>query len=218
MRRGIIILIMSLFSSLLYSQRICEKTRELVRLSGNTTVYLYQEVSNKQGFYYVPAEVQLLKKNGKPAYSFLEYGKGTPTGAILHCMLSWGLDKKQLNELKRYVQKKHGEQAKLLGGVHLESVNNDLIISTSKPLGAILKKSLKSKGSLPTMPSSKMAVSFRMNASDAKLVKQAIKNPSKFRGVQFRMKYHLITYNCRSGIKAAKKSSIQIEGKLTKWF
>lgn len=218
MKKNFVIIVLSLFNSLMYSQRICENTKELVSLSDNINVYVYQEVGNKQAFYYVPIEIQIANKKGKSEYSFLEYGKGTPSGAIFHCLLTWGLDKKQLRELRQYVQKKYGEQAQVLGGVHLEKVNNQLFISSTKPLGRILRNSLKSKGTLPTMSGSKMAISFKLNKEEARLVKQAIKKPEKFRGVNFKMNYYLTIYTCGFGVKTAKRTSIQLQGKLNKWF
>lgn len=209
---------MSFFTSHVYSQRICENTKELVKLSENTQVYIYQEIGNKYAYYYLPVEIQLSKKKGKPTYSYLEYGKGTPNGAIFHCLFTWGLEKKQLRQLQQYVQKKYGEQAQVLGGVHLEKVNNQLIISDTKPLGNILKNSLKSKGTPPTMSGNQMAVSFKLSREDAKQVKEAIKNPTRFKGVYFELNYYLTTYTCGFGVKTASRKKVQLRGKLNKWF
>lgn len=218
MKRCLAIAIIGMFSSLMYSQRICENTKELVTLANNVNVYVYQEIGNKHAYYYVPVEVQISTKNGKPEYSFLEYGKGTSEGAIFHCLLTWGLTKKQQSNLTNYLQKKYGEQVKVLGSVYLENVNNELFISTTKPLGKILKSSLKSKGTLPTMSGNKMAISFKLTKEEANQVKQAIENPSKFRGVYVGMNYYLTTYSCGFGVKKAKKATIQLKGKLDKWF
>lgn len=212
----IAILIVHTYAS---AQRICASTKERVILHYNTAVDIYKE-RGSDTYYYVPLHVQISTKNQKPQFSFQEYknNNNAPSeGAILHCLITWGLTKMQSLKLKQYIQHKFGADAVLAGAVNLEPLNSNIIFSKDK-VGKILSQALKSRGSLPTFSNSKMALSFHVPKKHVATIKQAIKNPYQFKNTSIEFRYIVKTFTCNSGISLTKTHTIKVTGQLQNWF
>lgn len=206
-----------------YSQIICQETKEKITLKNGNSVYVYQEknASNSPIYYYVPIQLNVSKSKEKPEYSFQEYKDsktGATGGAILHLLITWGLDSNERNELSQQIKKRHGNNARLSGAIYLDNKHSRVIITANTPLGQILNKSLKSKGAPPTLSSSKMALSFMLKKRDVEKVKNAIQSPSKFSKTVLKINYSFNTNTCKSSISLAKKNNINVVGQLQKWF
>ena len=206
-------------STTLFAQRICDNTKTNITLSDGIIVNVYK-ARGSDLYYYVPKRFQISKKNGNPEYTFQEYKTSSdtsPQGAILHCLITWGLTKTQHNELERCIKEKFGKTAILGGGISLEAIDNQIRFSNT-PLGNILNASLKSKGSLPTLSSSKMALSFRIKKSDVTTVREALKQSHKFKSTTLNFKYRYKAYTCNSGYNPVIDNTITLIGKLKDWF
>ncbi|MDD7887313.1 hypothetical protein [Flavivirga sp. 57AJ16] len=201
------------------SQRICDYTKEHVNLSHGISVDIFKE-RGSDNYYYIPNQLQLSTKKGKPEYSFQEYKeneKAAPSGAILHCLVTWGITPEQLNELRLCVKNKHGEKALVAGAMTMEPKSQKIEFSNTI-IGYILKHSLKSRGTLSTFSNSKTALSFHIKESDVATVREAIKTPSKFKGTTITLHYKYNSYTCNSGVRPMYDNETKIVGQLQKWF
>ena len=205
------------------AQVICKETKTLIQLRNGNTVHIYKERNSKNSpiYYYVPNQLKLVKKNGKPGYSFLDYKNANNTttdGAIFHMLVTWGLNKKELQELKLKIKSKYGGKASLAGAVYLDNIRSRISFSTHTNVGKILSQSLKSKGAPPTHASGKMALSFRFKKHQVNIVKQALKTPSKLKGTNMSINYTYKTNTCKQGLSVAQNTSTVLKGKLQNWF
>lgn len=201
------------------SQRICDYTKEHVNLSHGISVNIFKE-RGSDTYYYVPNQLQLSIKKGKPEYSFQEYKENdmaAPSGAILHCLVTWGITIEQLNELRGYVKSKHGKKAIVAGAITMEAKSQEIEFSHTI-MGYILKHSLKSRGTLSTLSNSKTALSFHIKENDVVTVREAIKNPYKFKKTTMTLHYKYHSYTCNSGISSMYENETKIVGQLQKWF
>ena len=206
-------------STNLFAQRICDNTKTNITLSDGIVVDVYRARGSNL-YYYVPKRLQISQKNGNPEYTFQEYRTSSgraPQGAIFHCLVTWGLTKTQQNELEKCIKEKFGKTAILAGGISLEAIDNQIRFSNT-PIGNILTTSLKSKGSLPTLSSSKIALSFRIKKSDVPTVKEALKQPHKFKSTTLNFQYRYKAYTCNSGYNPVIDNTITLIGKLKDWF
>lgn len=208
-----------LVSNPVISQRICDYTKEHVNLSNGISVNIFKE-RGSDTYYYVPNQLQLSTKKGIPEYSFQEYKENdmaAPSGAILHCLVTWGITIEQLNELRGYVKSKHGKKAIVSGAITMEAKSQEIEFSNTI-MGYILKHSLKSRGTLSTLSNSKTALSFHIKENDVVTIREAIMNPYKFKKTTMTLHYKYNSYTCNSGISSMYKNETKIIGQLQKWF
>ncbi|MDO5981474.1 hypothetical protein [Flavivirga spongiicola] len=213
------LIMMLLVSKTAVSQRICDYTKEHVNLSNGVSVDIFKERGSNT-YYYVPNQLRLSTKKGKPEYSFQEYKeneKAAPSGAILHCLVTWGITTEQLNELRLYVKNKHGDKAVVAGAITMEPKSQEVEFSHTI-IGYILKHSLKSRGTLSTLSNSKTALSFHIKKSDVVVIRDAIKNPNKLKKTTITLHYKYNSYTCNSGVSQMYNNETKIIGQLQKWF
>ena len=202
------------------AQQLCEDSRRQVTLKDGLEVFLFEERAGDR-IYFLPTALQLSKTNGKPGFSYQEYSyleNKTPDGAILHVLITWGLTKQQLGELKLFIRKHYGEDASLGGAVYLEVGTSGIVIADTTRAGKILNASLQSKGSPSTTPGGKMAMSFHIKKEGVEVIREAFGKPEKWSGTTISIHYNYKTYTCRKGISMVKNNTITLTGDLKKWF
>ena len=205
------------------AQRICEASKKKVTLKGGNTVWVYRELGNGAvpKFYYVPTRFQLHTKKGRSSYSYQMFDtqKGADSqGAILHFLVTWGLDSAQKRELQEHIKREFGPKAVLNGAVYLSSAAPRPIMGTDTELGKLLNASLTSVGTAPTNANGQMAMSFKIKGKAVKVLKQALLEPYRFGATQLMVDYVFSTHTCTSAIKVAKKQSIRVKGNFKSMF
>lgn len=213
-------MIVLLASVSVFAQRVCQHTKRLTTLSNNVNVFLFKEISSNR-IYFLPTILQLSENKGNPELSYQEYidqGSTSPDGAILHFLVTWGLNKRQFRELALQVKKLYGENASLGGALHLEAYQKDFKITNTTIIGRILNTSLKSKGNPPTTSSGKMAMSFHIKKENVNIITEAFTKPVELTGTFISIHYHYKTYICNKGINVAKYNTIKLIGNIKKWF
>ncbi|MCB0375081.1 MAG: hypothetical protein KDD04_04095 [Sinomicrobium sp.] len=204
----------------LAAQQVCDDSRSQVTLSSGENVWLFRERSGGR-VYYLPTTLRLSQTNGKPEFSFQEYtnpGSASPDGAILHFLVTWGLTKQQLDELAVCAAQHYGGNVVLGGALFLEADPSGLTISDKTEVGKILNATLQSKGSPPTTPDGKMALSFHIKKDGVKAVGEAFGKPSKLSGTILAIRYGYKTYTCGGGLNVAKDNIITLTGDMKKWY
>lgn len=206
-----------------YAQIICQETKEKIALNSGNSVYVYQEknTTDSPTYYYVPTQLNLSESKGQPEYSLLEYknsGSVTPDGAILHMLITWGLNNKELSELRQCIKHLYGSSATLSGALYLNNEASGITINTNTKTGQILNSALQSKGVPPTLSNGKMALSFRLKKEEVKIIREAIKNKSGFSKTLLKINYSYNTNTCKGSISLAKKNELSLEGHLQNWF
>lgn len=214
---SIILIFTLLLCTSVLAQRVCKESKMRVTLSNDFTVDVYKE-KGSDSFYYVPVSLQLSMRNKTPEYSFQEFKKNNVTeGAIFHCLVTWGITKRQKTELQQCITTRYGAKAILAGAIQLDATSQSIIFSNT-PIGKILKESLSSKGSIPTLSNSKMAMSFKIKKEHVATLKNALKTPYKLKNTTITLSYQFNIYNCKSAISTAAKNKIKVTGKLQNWF
>lgn len=168
------------------AQILNAESKVIIILSDHSEVILYQKANafDEAGeeYYYLPTHLRFGRsKNNDPEFSFLTYKKNKEvTGAILHFLVTWGLNKFQLDEACMKLKEMKGPEATLVGAVMPESKNysEGFVIEGTSTLVQILNRSMTSIGTTTVMPYAKIAASFQLNKEDSETFDKAIKNYS----------------------------------------
>lgn len=168
------------------AQILNAESKVIIILSDHSEVILYQKANafdeTGEEYYYLPTLLQFGRsKNNDPEFSFLTYKEGNKEkGAILHFLVTWGLNKLQLNEADMKLKEIKGPEAILMDAVIPESKNysEGFAIEGTSTLVQILNRSKTSMGTTTVMPHAKIAASFQLNNEDSKVFDQALKNNS----------------------------------------
>lgn len=158
----------------------------VITLKDHSEVTLYQKANSfdetGEEYYYLPTHLQFGRsKNNDPEFSFLTYkDRKEDKGAILHFLVTWGLNKLQLNEADLKLKEIKGPKATLMGAVMPEAENysEGFAIEGTSAIVNILNRSKTSIGSTTVMPHTKIAASFQLNKEDSEIFDNAIKNNS----------------------------------------
>lgn len=161
-----------------------------------TVMAAFDKEQTNSRYYYLPANLRISTKNdGTPEFSFLTYARednGEVTGGILHFLVRWGLAEKQEAELQTIVRKKTDSTGTLLGAALVTPLPSPVSweITAQTAVGKILNRSIASSGQAPTSPGSKMAISFKFNAEDAREMKAALEKQGGAGGDKMRLLFH----------------------------
>lgn len=181
------------------AQILNAESEVIITLSDHSEVTLYQKVNafdeSGEEYYYLPTLLHFGKsKNNDPEFSFLIYKEGKEiTGAILHFLVSWGLNKLQLNETDMKLKEIKGPKAILMGAVMPESKNysEGFIIEGTSTLVHILNRSKTTMGTTTVMPHAKIAASFQLNKEDSETFEKALKNNTELENTWLVLNYQI---------------------------
>lgn len=166
------------------AQILNAESEVMIILSDHSEVTLYQKANafdeTGEEYYYMPTHLQFGRsKSNDPEFSFLTYKEDKEyKGAILHFLLTWGLNKHQLDEADIKLKEIKGPEAILMGAVMPEAkdYSEGFVIEGTSTLVHILNSSKTSIGTTPVMPHAKIAASFQLNKEDSETFDKAIKN------------------------------------------
>ncbi len=148
---------------------------------GGFKVYAFPTYSDNSDFhpyYYLPVNMRVAEKNAAPEFSFIAYRKDSLSeieGGLLHFLLTWGLDSEQETLLDSLFKTHSDSLATLMGSLMVKPIEFE--ITTEKPIAKILKGTMSNVPKVPSFAGGKMAVSFKLNGEQAKMVRKAIKSP-----------------------------------------
>jgi hypothetical protein len=149
-----------------------------VPLDDGRVVVVYRAASEPHGYYYLPSEPRLASaEDGTPEFSFLKFisdrdsSTGIVSGAVLHLQVTWGLDVRQEDELRRRLLALR-PGADLRGAVPVESTTGERsfrVVSATLDGGESSSRVLAS-GRAPILAGGRAAVAASLNAIDAQLL------------------------------------------------
>lgn len=181
------------------SQQLIPGSRKEWILPDCTRVVVYKaetpgDVNN--ACYYLPANLRISEKNGKPEFSFMSWDSdddGHIDGAIMHLLLTWGLTEVQEARTLGLMRQK-GDSLLYLAGAPMMSARQGNVafkIVSDTQTGDVLNQSLRSQGSPPLSPGEKMALSFFFSPENAALMEDALLHTEKLKGIKFQLSFLL---------------------------
>jgi hypothetical protein len=125
-------------------------------------------------YYYLPVNLRIAERDGQPEFSFTAWradDRGPVEGAVLHVLMTWGLTAAQGLETAALLRSVDST-AVLAGALPVEAEDPGFTIRTDIEIGAILQRSLRSAGAVPTLPDGKIALAFMLSGPDAERFQQ----------------------------------------------
>lgn len=134
-------------------------------------------------YYYIPSHFRISFNESKQAEVSLlkisESENDPVTGGFLHTLFVWGLDAARDTELQNLIQTKVDSLGVLLGAT--TAVNDPVVpgikIAGKDELARTFRAGLKSSSGTATTPGSKMALSFRFDEAQMKVLQEALDDP-----------------------------------------
>jgi len=143
----------------------------------------------KDLFYYLPTNFRISKnEKGLPEFSLMYYTEEKVEEAILHFIIKWGLTEEQQLLTENMLNEIQDKPALIMGAISLNN-SEEFTISQNTQLGKILKRSLSSSSKPPLMSGAKMALSFKINAEDTKLLISLLENKNELQQTYFSFYY-----------------------------
>ena len=154
-------------------------------------------------FYYLPVNLRLSTGvDGVPEFNFMTYRTSDGSeiaGAIFNFLLVWGLTSKQEKETEMNIRATRDSLAVLAGVVSLELPvdSPSFLVYGDSELAQILRSRWSREPVAPVLPNTKIALSYRLTADEAKVVQEAIDKPALLKDVGFQLNFKI-----RGGNKA----------------
>ncbi|HOY06324.1 MAG TPA: hypothetical protein PLO67_13030 [Saprospiraceae bacterium] len=173
-----------------------------LKLSDGTSLVLCRQMSISRStpvYFYLPVNLRVSEENGNKEFLFMPYKNndtGAIQGAILHLLIQWGLTGAQLEEAEQFLATYVDTAATIGGSVFLEPdpAHPDVeIVFRQNPLGEILLRSMKNVPKTALNAGSKMAFSFGLDAEDARVFNDAMKDAIHFKNIRFKVYFKLNT-------------------------
>lgn len=175
------------------AQQVDFRREVSIELSDKTEITLFPSIHANDQYYYLPVGAGFaLRKNGQPEMNFMtwkENDEGPVTGGLWHILLTWGMTAQQQTEAEKMLWNKLDSTVQIWGAVPVDEGSFE--ITGEGEIAQILRNSLKSAGSPPTMPGGKMAASFMFSAEDAITLEEAMNDTGKFEKAAFSLKLKL---------------------------
>lgn len=173
-----------------------------VELSDGTHVTLYGAAislsEEKSGdFYYLPTNFKLASKlDGTPQFLFLKYtseeeaANGGVSGAILHMLMEYGLDKKQEKELESILKSKFkGAKLKGVANVEPDGDNSVRIISATLSNNK-MTRSVVLSAKAPVLPGNKIALAADLDEKGAQLMAATFEKTKSITDLSITLSYN----------------------------
>jgi hypothetical protein len=149
------------------------------KLGDQTEVGVFMSDQCVHCYRYLPTGLRVPRNEaGQPEASLLKISEneGDPiTGGIMHLMLVWGLNVKQELELQSALRETVDSMAVMLGAANVETTGDEKVsIRGDGPLGDALRAALKSSSSVANSAGGKMALSFRFDEGQVKVLLDCI--------------------------------------------
>jgi len=196
MKKLLFISILVLLKAGLFAQILDVNERLSLKLSDGQMLELYK-ARNSAAYYYLPANLRLSEVDGKPEFSFLSYdedGDGKAEGAIMHLLLSWGLEKEQEAEAIELLKEAKGEQAMIWGAVSIQASGEpawNFYHSKDKKITELLWEELKAAPQTPVFPGAKWAASFSWDAEGSERMQELLKDEEELKQIFLEMNFQI---------------------------
>jgi len=164
-----------------FAQNLDDGSRTEVTLSDGTKVVLYRQYQKEESnvYYYLPVNMHLSVRDGKPEISFLEFNEDGNRGAILHLLLTWGLSEPEEREANDLINLRLKDTAVVAGPVFVDAAPVSFIITGKDSAISIMNRASGQHSPAPVIPGSKLAASFRFNAEDSDYMSGVIMDHEK---------------------------------------
>jgi hypothetical protein len=151
-------------------------------LKDQTRVVVFPAKDCEHCFYYIPTHFRIsFNESKQPEVSLLKISESENdpvTGGFLHTLFTWGLDSTQDTELQQLIRSKTDSLGVLLGATTAENDTTlpGIQIKGKDELSKVIRAGLKSSSGVATTPGSKMAMSFRFDEAQMKVLQEALDN------------------------------------------
>lgn len=149
-------------------------------LKDQTRVVVFPAKDCEHCFYYIPTHFRIsFNESKQPEVSLLKISESENdpvTGGFLHALFTWGLDGTQDTELQELIRSNTDSLGVLLGATTAENDTTlpGIQIKGKDELSDILRAGLKSSSGVATTPGGKMALSFRFDEAQMKVLQDAL--------------------------------------------
>jgi hypothetical protein len=159
-----------------YAQNLDDDSRTEVILSDGTPVVLYRAHSTEGSniYYYLPVNMHLSVRDGRPEISFLLYDEDGNRGAILHFLLTWGLSVSQVKEANELLNLRLKDTVIVAGSVLVDAAPVSFVITGNDRLVKIMNGAISQNSQVPLIPGTKLAASFRFPGEEADYISNMI--------------------------------------------
>lgn len=166
---------------LVNAQSLTENGKLNFEINERSTVMLFPQNDCEACYYYLPTELVLSQKNGKPEVSLLTWDAtdGQEAGAILHFLLKFELTNTQQKTLKEKIRLKTESEAVIMGPVNLDHKDQKLFFDGDADFSEFLNDNLTNLPLAPTTPGAKMAFSFRFRGNEVDELQSFISDQAK---------------------------------------
>lgn len=177
-----------------HSQNLAEESRTEVTLSDGNMVVLYRAHAGdgEKTYCYLPVNMRLSSRDGRPEISLLKFSETGNEGAVLHFLLTWGLSDSNRKEANELLNLKLRDSVFVSGPAMVDAAPESFLITGNDRLVGIMNKALRQHSQVPLYPGSKMAASFRFEGADAEYLEEIIGDHNKTVGGEIRM---IFVYN-----------------------
>lgn len=175
-------------------------------------------------YYYLPVNLRLsTRAEGTPEFNFMTYTTGDGAeiaGAILNFLMVWGLTPEQEKETEQNLRAKRDSLAVLAGVVSLEIPDDSpsFEVYGDSELARILRTRWSREPVAPVFPNTKLALSYRLTADEAKVFQDAIDKPALLKEVGFQLNFKIRGGNKEFAYNLIKGDSYSIKTNLRDMF
>ena len=172
-----------------HSQNLDEGSRNEIVLRNGTKVILYKahEGDGEKTYSYLPVNMRLSVRDGRPEISLLKFSEEGHAGAILHFLLTWGLSEQDREEANVLLNLKLRDTVFVAGPAMVDAAPQSFLITGNDRLVGIMNKTLRQNSQVPLFPGSKLAASFRFEGADAEYLEEIIGDRNKAISGEIRM-------------------------------
>ena len=178
-------------------------------------LWVFPSVNNPNHFYYLPNEAGFGKtKEGLPEFSMMRYvtlnkdseNTNAPItnadgGAILHFLVRYGTTKNQRNRAEQSLRNRLKNEAIIIKGPVIFDEANLVLVSSIIKHGQ-RDQSIVTVSSAPVLEGAKLAMSFRLEPKESKLLLESFKIPTADVSITFELKFSGYAQSYKAEIEA----------------
>ena len=156
---------------------------------------LFKDHADPYVYYYMPNQPRLAYwPDGTPKLTFLKYtkaGKEESKGGILHFFVKYGLDEKELNNVRQELTKINPKAT--IKGPLVFKKGSFMVISAAVGEGGAFTRKIIGEGKAPLISGSEVSVSIAVTPEGATFLEEALRQPTYPVSVRFEMTYEGLT-------------------------
>ncbi|NMC65490.1 MAG: hypothetical protein GYA53_05040 [Acidobacteria bacterium] len=156
---------------------------------------LFKDHAEPNVYYYMPNQPRLAYwPDGTPKLTFLTYtkaGKEESKGGILHFFVKYGLDEKELNNVRQELTKINPKAT--IKGPLVFKKGSFMVISAAVGEGGAFTRKIIGEGKAPLISGSEVSVSIAVTPEGATFLEEALNKPTYPVSVRFEMTYEGLT-------------------------